>query len=1221
MGKRKSRRKIVAAARKWRERVPACEPAKVPAVGVPEVPCCGIAEVSPGIPEAGQKVPQDASQALQAVPRKAQEMPKNSKLACRKCGKKFKSSQNRREHERIVCKLPPRLTNSASSEYHTCMFAVITSGGVTRSDAAPDVPEEPIDVSSSPIAPSAARNAGSRPRKGKKTKIGGKRTAAESAASSEKDLQAPEDDEEEEKSGKISPLDTGGAGEGKKAVAFLRQYNKRVALRLVKCGQLACPTRGKLSFVAVLAHCFPPSFMPTTLRHHYSRVGKPNVSGQKKPKGIDLTQPDLDDRILEYRVKCLVNDTNAASIPVVVYGFGPESVPRVSGTSGPYFLYVDGAYLPSNFVPGRTAKIAAGLTATWALLDGEGAVVSQCGFNTSEYERVKIRERLNTLKPVYQEEFSRLKEICRKESNAPSSSTPRRKIFAVELEANCSHQHQIVKFPYDPYPGQVKIINCVVEACEKNANALIESPTGTGKTMALLSCLLSWTNLQPAGNRPTIFYLSPKHGQLAQVVDEIEKSAYHPVVVTLGSRKFMCPCFASLKKGDANEACKAAREDGSCDKIMVENPWLSDKICRRGSFGKVGEKEICPFYASRGMAAFADVVVMPYPYALDPFVRRTLPDLKFKDSIMVFDEAHNVAQAAEDALSDKITLKEVSECIADLEKIGPSTTIALERIKKIRTYLLDVRANLSAKDVMKALHETLFGGERTYDEFASGSGLANAACNSGSEAIKKISRFAFHIFEGIKIDAAAFAITITDALAARTIKIDCVDPSLALRQVVGLGVKSIIMMSGTLSPMRLFESELGIPFSAKLVAPHVLREGNVLSLTFSDPLSFDFSFRSMANNQPTIFEKLEALLAAILLVVPGGVLIFFTGYRHLEDFVSYSIHCGLLNTIRKTIFKETRTGIQKGDRQHAGLFENSSIDEYKRCSKNEGAILFAVCRGKISEGLNFPDEEARAVIVAGIPFSPMVEKLECKSRFYDGKKYCNDFSEWRRIDAMRAVNQCIGRAFRHSEDYGAVILLDKKFNEENISHLLPSWVCCNNCVTNIRQGSSKLAEFFRLKLKGQSLPCPHAPGTTELPDNEPVSMPGLKSMDEFCNWKKHYMFHTCERVKRRNFGQPKVKIEPDIECPIEKQLRDVEVTALNGPRDLEEIKVGQKDKIYNDYVMQMDEEVKLARPTKPAPELTTLSKSQKINAGKYSSYSLSLGMLLEDNHIHEEEHS
>ena len=46
------------------------------------------------------------------------------------------------------------------------------------------------------------------------------------------------------------------------------------------------------------------------------------------------------------------------------------------------------------------------------------------------------------------------------------------------------------------------------------------------------------------------------------------------------------------------------------------------------------------------------------------------------------------------------------------------------------------------------------------------------------------------------------------------------------------------------------------------------------------------------------------------------------------------------------------------DRYYSSIFE----DEKK------GAILMGVCRGRISEGLDFSDDAARCVIIVGIPY-------------------------------------------------------------------------------------------------------------------------------------------------------------------------------------------------------------------------------------------------------------
>lgn len=56
----------------------------------------------------------------------------------------------------------------------------------------------------------------------------------------------------------------------------------------------------------------------------------------------------------------------------------------------------------------------------------------------------------------------------------------------------------------------------------------------------------------------------------------------------------------------------------------------------------------------------------------------------------------------------------------------------------------------------------------------------------------------------------------------------------------------------------------------------------------------------------------------------------------------------------------------------------------KAATTNKGAIMFAVCRGKVSEGIDFSDELCRAVFMVGLPYPPLRDKrIELKKTYID----------------------------------------------------------------------------------------------------------------------------------------------------------------------------------------------------------------------------------------------
>ena len=66
------------------------------------------------------------------------------------------------------------------------------------------------------------------------------------------------------------------------------------------------------------------------------------------------------------------------------------------------------------------------------------------------------------------------------------------------------------------------------------------------------------------------------------------------------------------------------------------------------------------------------------------------------------------------------------------------------------------------------------------------------------------------------------------------------------------------------------------------------------------------------------------------------------------------------------------------DRYYSSIYEDED--------GKGGAILMGVCRGRISEGLDFSDNAARMVIIIGIPFPQMYDaKVILKRNYLDTK--------------------------------------------------------------------------------------------------------------------------------------------------------------------------------------------------------------------------------------------
>ncbi|XP_022453084.1 regulator of telomere elongation helicase 1 isoform X3 [Delphinapterus leucas] len=161
-----------------------------------------------------------------------------------------------------------------------------------------------------------------------------------------------------------------------------------------------------------------------------------------------------------------------------------------------------------------------------------------------------------------------------------------------------------VDFPFQPYKCQEEYMSKVLECLQKKVNGVLESPTGTGKTLCLLCSTLAWREqlrdavsarkiaervsgelfldraLASWGNAalegdvpacyadvPKIIYASRTHSQLTQVISELRNTSYRPRVCVLGSREQLC-IHPEVKRQESNHTqvhlCRKKVASRSC---------------------------------------------------------------------------------------------------------------------------------------------------------------------------------------------------------------------------------------------------------------------------------------------------------------------------------------------------------------------------------------------------------------------------------------------------------------------------------------------------------------------------------------------------------------------------------------------------------------------------------------------------------------------------------
>ncbi|WIA10207.1 hypothetical protein OEZ85_010410 [Tetradesmus obliquus] len=300
----------------------------------------------------------------------------------------------------------------------------------------------------------------------------------------------------------------------------------------------------------------------------------------------------------------------------------------------------------------------------------------------------------------------------------------------------------------------------------------------------------------------------------------------------------------------------------------------------------------------------------------------------------------------------------------------------------------------------------------------------------------------------------------------------CLNPAVVFRSLSEVA-RSVLLTSGTLSPLDSFSGELGLNFHIKLEAPHVVDmhkqvmarvvshgpDGRLLNATFREADKLEYQ------------DSLGQLALAVAGTVPDGVLLFLPSYSLMDKLRERWKVTGVWGQLQrlKQIVPEPR---KAGDE-----FDAAIAQYYKAVAEGRGGLFMAVCRGKASEGIDFADGNARCVMIVGIPFPNVKDSKVGLKKDYNSSAaaasaaagrggssssgWCGGRpggaaaagggaaaapprlltgDSWYSQQAFRALNQAVGRCIRHRLDYGAILLVDERFRQPRHQACLSKWV-------------------------------------------------------------------------------------------------------------------------------------------------------------------------------------
>ncbi|KAJ2783976.1 TFIIH/NER complex ATP-dependent 5'-3' DNA helicase subunit [Coemansia javaensis] len=687
-----------------------------------------------------------------------------------------------------------------------------------------------------------------------------------------------------------------------------------------------------------------------------------------------------------------------------------------------------------------------------------------------------------------------------------------------------------VVFPYDyVYPEQYQYMCALKRSLDNRGHGMLEMPSGTGKTISLLSLIVAYQRFYPG--RRKLVYCSRTVPEIDKALAELKRLMEYRrargcqdgefVGLGLTSRKNLCvhPRVNTERKGAVVDArcremtaswvrSKAATTGGVelCDfferlqtreasDLLPAGVYTLDDLTEYGR-----ENGLCPYYLSRRVIPAADVIIYSFHYMVDPKVAELVSKEFEKDSIIVFDEAHNIDSICIDALSVDINNSTLRASTASVERLGRR----VEELKGQNSEKLQgeydrlvegLRDALAARDedlVLSnpilpdhVLREAVPGNIRKADHFVrflkrfieylkARMRVMHVVAETTPSFLKHVREVTYIERKPLRFCAERLASLV------RTLEITDLEEYGALAKVAAFATLCATYDTGFMVLFEPYESDQSkVPnpvmhlacLDAAIAIKPVFKRFHTVIIT-SGTLSPMDMYPRMLEFVPAVQESFTMTLArkcfVPLVVTRGGDQVAISSrfevrndpavvrnYGHLLVETARVVPDGVVAFFPSYLYMESivamwnESGLLKDVWKHKLIFVETpdaaetsvALQNYRAaCNNGRGAVLLSVARGKVSEGIDFDHNYGRAVIMFGIPYQYTESRiLRARLEFMREAHQIRE-NDFLTFDALRHASQCIGRVLRGKTDYGLMVLADKRYAREDKRSKLPRWI-------------------------------------------------------------------------------------------------------------------------------------------------------------------------------------